>query len=108
MRALSLRAKPQGSNFPASPGRDKSAVQNAKRRGAWAPRRFAGGELLQRVIELDTTLVFMNPVGDRASLVAMGPPDVDAGAVAYEMTELSERFAERPPVLPRLSVPGPG
>lgn len=71
-----------------------------------ACRRFAGGELLQSVIELDTTLVFMNPVGDSASLVAMGPPDVDAGAVAYEMTELAERFAERPPVLPRLSVPG--
>ncbi|MBE1530437.1 roadblock/LC7 domain-containing protein [Actinomadura algeriensis] len=72
-----------------------------------ACRRFAGGELLQSVIELDTALVFMVPAGEGASLVATGPPDVDAGTVVYELTELAERFAERPPVLPRLSVPGP-
>ncbi|OLT32024.1 hypothetical protein BJF79_36465 [Actinomadura sp. CNU-125] len=72
-----------------------------------ACRRFASGELLQSVIELDTALLFMIPVGDEASLVAVGPPDVDAGAVVFELTGLAERFAERPPVLPRLSVQGP-
>lgn len=59
--------------------------------------RFAGGDVMQTVIELDTMLVFMVPVGEQSCLAVLAAPDVDAGAVVYEMTELAERLAERPP-----------
>ena len=68
-----------------------------------ACNRFAGGALMQSVIEMDTALVFMVPAGDHACLAAVIPADSDAGTVAYELTELAERLAERPPVVPRLS-----
>jgi predicted regulator of Ras-like GTPase activity (Roadblock/LC7/MglB family) len=68
-----------------------------------ACNRFAGGELMQSVIEMDTTLVFMVPAGEHACLAAVIPADADAGTVAYEMTELAERLAERAPTVTRLS-----
>ncbi|GAA2420611.1 roadblock/LC7 domain-containing protein [Actinomadura vinacea] len=68
-----------------------------------ACRRFDGGELMQSVIEMDSMLVFMVPSGEHACLAVLSPPDSDAGAVVYAMTELAERLAERPPVMPRLS-----
>lgn len=66
-----------------------------------ASRRFAGGGLLQGVIEMDSILVFMVPAGEHACLAAFGSPEVDAGAVVYEMTELAERLADHPLVAPR-------
>lgn len=68
-----------------------------------ACRRFAGGDLMQSVIEMDSLLVFMVPAGDQACLAMLCAPDADAGAVVYEMTDLAERFAARPPLIPRLS-----
>lgn len=68
-----------------------------------ACRRFGGGRLLQTFIEMDTYLVFMVPAGEHACLALVGPPHADAGTIAYEMTELAERIAERPPAVARLS-----
>ncbi|MFC4911495.1 roadblock/LC7 domain-containing protein [Actinomadura gamaensis] len=68
-----------------------------------ACRRFSGGEVMQSVIELDSMLVFMVPAGEHAVLAALSPAEADAGAVAFALADLAERFAERPPILPRLS-----
>ncbi|MEV5572394.1 roadblock/LC7 domain-containing protein [Spirillospora sp. NPDC052269] len=68
-----------------------------------ACRRFAGGALMQSVIEMDSMLVFMVPAGEHAYLAALSPAEADAGAVAYALAETAERLAERPPVIPRLS-----
>ncbi|MBO2465058.1 roadblock/LC7 domain-containing protein [Actinomadura sp. LCR2-06] len=72
-----------------------------------ACRRFGGGELLQTFIEMDTFLVFMVPAGEHTCLALVAQPHADAGAIAYEMADLAERLAERPPAVARLSGTGP-
>ncbi|TDD85590.1 roadblock/LC7 domain-containing protein [Actinomadura darangshiensis] len=71
-----------------------------------ACRRLAGGELMQSVIEMDSMLVFMVPAGEHLCLAVLSAADADAGAIVYEMTEVAERLAERPPSAPRLSGSG--
>ena len=71
-----------------------------------ACRRFGGGDLLQSVIEMDSTLVFMVPAGEHACLAVLADADADAGAVVLRMSRLAEELAERPPFLPRLSGTG--
>ena len=71
-----------------------------------ACRRFSGGELMQSVIEMDTTLVFMVPAGEHAYLSVLAGADADAGTVVFRMFQLAEELAERPPLIPRLSGSG--
>ncbi|OLT11200.1 hypothetical protein BJF79_04770 [Actinomadura sp. CNU-125] len=71
-----------------------------------ACRRFAGGELLQSVIEMDSMLVFMVPTGEHACLAVLADADADAGSVVLRMVQAADAIAERPPVIPRLSGSG--
>ncbi|WP_165958961.1 roadblock/LC7 domain-containing protein [Actinomadura sp. KC345] len=71
-----------------------------------ACRRFAGGELMQSVIEMDTMLVFMVPAGEYAYIAVLAGADADAGTVVFRMFSLAEELAERPPLIPRLSGSG--
>ncbi|MEW2352281.1 roadblock/LC7 domain-containing protein [Spirillospora sp. NPDC029432] len=70
--------------------------------------RFAGGETLQTVIEMERVLLFMAPAGADACLAVVSRADGDAGTVAYELAELAGRLADPGAAGPRLTGTGAG
>ncbi|MCW2948014.1 MAG: Roadblock/LC7 family protein [Actinoallomurus sp.] len=73
-----------------------------------ACHQFEGGELLQTVIEMDSVFLFVVTAGEDTCLAVLSHADADAGAIAFEMTELAERLSERLPANPQLSDQGSG
>lgn len=59
-----------------------------------AARLFAGGEVVQSIIEMDGGVLIAMSVSDGSCLTVLASPTSDIGLVAYEMTRLVNQVGE--------------
>ena len=68
-----------------------AGVQSLARETA---QQFAGGEVRQTIIELDTMFLFVMAAGAGTCLAVLATAEANAGVVAYEMTMLVRRMGK--------------
>ncbi|MFF5172272.1 roadblock/LC7 domain-containing protein [Micromonospora sp. NPDC000089] len=56
-----------------------------------AGKRFAGGEVRQTIIEMESSFLFVTAAGRNACLAVLAGEDADVGLIAYEMAMLVTR-----------------
>jgi len=66
-----------------------------------AGQHFAGGEVRQTIIEMDSAFLFVMAAGQGTCLAVAGPADADVGVMAYEMTMLVRRMGRHLTARPR-------
>ena len=62
---------------------------------------FAGGEVRQTIVEMDTALLFVMTAGPGTCLAALSSAEASVGIMAYEMTMLVRRMGRHLTALPR-------
>lgn len=71
-----------------------------------AARLFAGGAVLQTVVEMEQGYLMLMSVGDGSNLAVLTAATADLGQVGYEMALLVERVGRAVQPSPRV-IPGP-
>lgn len=59
-----------------------------------AAEHFAGGEVRQTIIEMDTVFLFVMAAGEGTCLAVLAAAEANAAVVAYEMTMLVRRMGK--------------
>jgi uncharacterized protein len=59
-----------------------------------AGEHFAGGEVRQTIIEMDTVFLFVMAAGEGTCLAVLAAAEANAAVVAYEMTMLVRRMGK--------------
>ena len=67
---------------------------------------FAGGRVVQSVIEMEDGFLLLMSVGDGSNLVVLASPGCDIGLVGYEMTLLVDRVGKMVDTPPRAPAAG--
>jgi predicted regulator of Ras-like GTPase activity (Roadblock/LC7/MglB family) len=66
-----------------------------------AGQHFAGGEVRQTIIEMDSAFLFVMAAGQGTCLAVVGSADADVGVMAYEMAMLVRRMGRHLTARPR-------
>src|SRR5882762_5371344 len=66
-----------------------------------AGQHFAGGEVRQTIIEMDSAFLFVMAAGQGTCLAVAGSADADVGVMAYEMAMLVRRMGRHLTARPR-------
>ena len=72
-----------------------------------ASHRFAGGQVHQAIIEMDSALLFITAGGEGTCMAVLADANADAGLVAYEMAVLVKRVGQHIVANPRPSGQSP-
>ncbi len=59
-----------------------------------AGRHFAGGEVRQTIIEMESAFLFVMAAGQGTCLAVLSAPDANVGVMAYEMAMLVRRMGK--------------
>jgi len=66
-----------------------------------AGRQFAGGEVRQTIIEMESAFLFIMAAGEGACLAVLSSADANVGVMAYEMAMLVRRMGKHLAAPPR-------
>ena len=67
-----------------------------------AGRQFAGGEVRQTIIEMESAFLFIMAAGEGTCLAVLSSADANVGVMAYEMAMLVRRMGKHLAAPPRL------
>ncbi len=72
-----------------------------------AGRHFAGGEVRQTIIEMDSAFLFVMAAGEGTCLAVLSSADANVGVMAYEMAMLVRRMGKYLTASPRFNAHEP-
>jgi predicted regulator of Ras-like GTPase activity (Roadblock/LC7/MglB family) len=72
-----------------------------------AGRHFAGGEVRQTIIEMESAFLFVMAAGEGTCLSVLSSADANVGVIAYEMAMLVRRMGKYLAASPRFLAPEP-
>jgi len=67
-----------------------------------AGRQFAGGEVRQTIIEMESAFLFIMAAGEGTCLAVLSSADANVGVMAYEMAMLVRRMGKHLAAPPRI------